>query len=278
MPTTRASQISDCQNSILYNVITYPNCKINIGLHIVRKREDGYHDLETIFLPVDAMHDELEIEILEDGHTLLKIEGEMLDCSAEDNLCMKAFRMLEKDYNKQMKPVSIRLRKGIPFGAGLGGGSSDAAFTLKMLNQIFNLQLSNKVLRDYAAKLGADCAFFIENRPCYATGIGDILEPINLDLKKMGIRMEIVKPNDNVNTREAYAGVHPHPHDVDLRQAIALPVEQWKELIVNDFEASIFPQHPNIAAQKEKFYQQGAIYASMTGSGAAVFGIWRNEK
>lgn len=257
-------------------MITYPNCKINLGLHVVRKRADGYHDLETIFLPVESLQDELEIVFSE--QTTFVGEGIAVDCAAEDNLCMKAYRLLETDFAERMKPVTIRLRKGIPFGAGLGGGSSDAAFTLKMLNEMFDLQLSNEVLCRYAAKLGADCAFFIENRPCYATGIGDQLEPINLDIKKLGLRMEIIKPNDSVSTREAYAGVLPHPHDVDLRKAVRLPVEQWRDLIVNDFEASVFPQHPRIVQLKEEFYERGAVYASMTGSGAAVFGIWQNEK
>ena len=263
----------------MMQMTTYPNCKINLGLHVVRKREDGYHDLETIFLPADSLNDELEITIRDEkrvgGNAVeMTVEGVTLDCADEDNLCVKAYRLLEQDFGEQMKPVSIRLRKGIPFGAGLGGGSSDASFTLKMLNTMFCLGLGNASLCRYAARLGADCPFFIENRPCYATGIGDRLVPIDMDLKAMGLHVEIKKPDDSVSTREAYAGVLPHPHEVDLRQAILQPVTQWKELIVNDFEASIFPNHPRIAALKEEFYARGVVYASMTGSGAAVFGIW----
>lgn len=250
---------------------SYPNCKINLGLHVVGKHADGYHDLETLFVPVHALRDELEIT---EGPLSMLQDGITLDNAPEDNLCMKAWRLLHDE--SDIPPVSIRLKKGIPFGAGLGGGSADAAFTLKMLNEMFSLGLSDRQLEQRAARLGADCAFFIQNRPAYATGIGDILTPVNIDLSAYHILVEI-PANEHVSTKEAYMGLNrslfgtPRP---DLREAVKHPVECWRNLIVNDFEASIFPTHPAIAALKDDMYRRGALYASMTGSGAAVFGIF----
>ena len=273
-------------------MITYPNCKINLGLHVVGKRPDGYHDLETIFLPVDSLHDELEI--LPTAHCPLPTiiqEGILLDNNPEDNLCMKAWRLLHEEFD--IPTVSIRLKKGIPFGAGLGGGSSDAAFTLKMLNEMFSLGLTDSQLEQRAARLGADCAFFIKNKPSYATGIGDQLEPIECKVEtkrdaggipgkggeeaKWKVIVEIPE-NEHVSTKEAYAGLSPFTSHlsprIDLRESVKRPIEEWRNLIVNDFEASVFPAHPAIAALKEEMYRRGALYASMTGSGAAVFGIF----
>ena len=255
---------------------TYPNCKINLGLYVVGKRPDGYHDLETIFLPVHEMHDELEINPLITHHSsLITQEGITLDNAPEDNLCMRAWRLLHDEFG--IPAVSIRLKKGIPFGAGLGGGSSDAAFTLKMLNEMFGLSLTDSQLEQRAARLGADCAFFIQNRPAYATGIGDQLEPIELIIKNEELRIEIEIPDgEHVSTREAYAGLDLSrlTSHVSLKDAIKRPIEEWRHLIVNDFETSVFPTHPAIAALKETMYRRGALYASMTGSGAAVFGIF----
>ena len=256
-------------------MITYPNCKINLGLHVVGKRPDGYHDLETIFVPVADMCDELEVV---EGDTLqMLLEGIALDGATEDNLCMKAWRLLHDEFN--IPTVSIRLKKKIPFGAGLGGGSADAAFTLKMLNEMFSLGLTASQLEQRAARLGADCAFFIQNRPAYAIGIGDQLDPLSqfsiLD-SRFSILIEIPE-GEHVSTKEAYMGLDrslfgtPRP---DLREAIRQPIKDWRNLIVNDFEASVFPAHPAIAALKEDMYVRGALYASMTGSGAAVFGIF----
>ena len=257
-------------------MITYPNCKINLGLYVVGKRPDGYHDLETIFLPVHEMHDELEITPLTTHHSsLITQEGITLDNTPEDNLCMRAWRLLHDEFN--IPAVSIRLKKGIPFGAGLGGGSSDAAFTLKMLNEMFSLGLSNGDLEQRAARLGADCAFFIQNRPAYATGIGDQLEPIELTIKNEQLRIEIEIPDgEHVSTKEAYAGIDLSrlTSHVSLKDATKRPIEEWSGLIVNDFEASVFPTHPALAALKNNMYARGALYASMTGSGAAVFGIF----
>ena len=259
---------------------TYPNCKINLGLHVVGKRPDGYHNLETIFLPVTDLCDELEIteqsptsggaahapSMIQDGITL--------DNAPEDNLCMKAWRLLHEEFG--IPAVNIRLKKGIPFGAGLGGGSSDAAFTLKMLNEMFSLHLNDTDLERRAAMLGADCAFFIQNRAAYATGIGDQLENIEIRNSKFEVKIEIPE-GEHVSTKEAYGGLRrdlfgtPRP---DLREAVRRPIEEWCRLIVNDFENSVFPAHPAIAALKEEMYRRGALYASMTGSGAAVFGFF----
>ena len=263
-------------------MITYPNCKINLGLHIVGRRADGYHDLETLFLPVSDLCDELEVTelspaALSGGAALaprMTQDGLPLDNAPDDNLCVRAWRLLHEEYG--IPAVAIRLRKGIPFGAGLGGGSSDAAFTLRMLSEMFSLGLTDADLELRAARLGADCAFFVRNRPAYATGIGDRLSPISLDLGAYRIAIEI-PADEHVSTKEAYAGIdrsrfgQPRP---DLREAVRRPVAEWRDLIVNDFEASVFPAHPAIAALKEEMYRRGALYASMTGSGAAVFGLF----
>ena len=251
----------------------YPNCKINLGLHVVSRRADGYHNLETIFVPVHDMHDELEITEA-CGQTTMTQEGIVLDNAPADNLCVKAWQIMHEEFD--IPPVSIRLKKNIPFGAGLGGGSADAAFTLKMLNEMFSLSLGIADLERRAAKLGADCAFFIQNTAAYATGIGDVLEPIDLNLSRYRIIIEIPE-GEHISTREAYAGIHPCADGrPDLREAVREPVGQWKEMIVNDFEASVFPNHPTIAILKEDMYRRGAVYASMTGSGAAVYGIFPN--
>ena len=273
-------------------MITYPNCKINLGLYVVGKRPDGYHNLETIFLPVHSLRDELEINEVGSGQwivgsTMIQ-DGIVLDNAPEDNLCMKAWRLLHEEFD--IPAVSIRLKKGIPFGAGLGGGSSDAAFTLKMLNEMFTLGLTDSQLELRAARLGADCAFFIRNQAAYATGIGDVLSPLDFSIFNFQFSIVIEIPEgEHVSTKEAYAGLHltePNRiripsdnsvsgiHRLDLREAVKRPIEEWRGLIANDFEASVFPSHPAIAALKEEMYRRGALYASMTGSGAAVFGIF----
>ncbi|MBQ3787482.1 MAG: 4-(cytidine 5'-diphospho)-2-C-methyl-D-erythritol kinase [Bacteroidales bacterium] len=276
---------------------TYPNCKINLGLHVVGRRADGYHDLETLFLPVPDLCDELEITeqpaaaASSSGaapQPRMSQSGIALDNAPEDNLCIRAWRLLHNEF--AIPAVDIRLEKHIPFGAGLGGGSSDAAFTLRMLNDMFSLGLGTADLERRAARLGADCAFFIQNRPAYATGIGDQLEPIEWKAESGKWKVVIEIPDgEHVSTKEAYAGLKlpgcsPSQGELsaglrgkqrpDLRQAIRRPIEEWRTLIVNDFEASVFPAHPAIAALKDDFYRRGALYASMTGSGAAVFGIF----
>jgi 4-diphosphocytidyl-2-C-methyl-D-erythritol kinase len=258
-------------------MITFPNCKINLGLHVVGKRPDGYHDLETIFLPVTDLCDELEITENSSfliSHSSLVQDGIALDNAPEDNICLRAWQLLHDEFG--IPAVSIRLKKNIPFGAGLGGGSSDAAFTLKMLNEMFSLGLSTRDLERRAAKVGADCAFFIQNRAAYATGIGDQLEELELRIPNFEIKIEIPE-GEHVSTKEAYAGIDNStfliPHS-SLKEAVRRPIEEWRDFIVNDFEASVFPAHPAIAALKEDMYRRGALYASMTGSGAAVFGIF----
>lgn len=258
---------------------TFPNCKINLGLHVIGKRPDGYHDLETIFVPVYRLQDELEIRPAR-FETEILLDGIPLDSPPEENLCMKAWQLLHDEFG--VPPVRIRLKKKIPFGAGLGGGSSDAAFTLKELNRIY-LGFDKSTLERYAARLGADCAFFIKNRPAYATGIGDQLEPLKFKLatllEKYVIKIEIPE-GEHVSTKEAYANLNlDKPRErPDLREAIKLPIREWKNYIVNDFEKSVFPAHPAIAALKEDMVSRGALYASMTGSGAAVFGIFPRKK
>jgi 4-diphosphocytidyl-2-C-methyl-D-erythritol kinase len=262
-------------------MIQYPNCKINLGLHIVGRRPDGYHNLETIFLPVHDLCDELEIVEVENGkskeESVMVQDGIVLDNAPEDNLCMRAWRLLHEEFD--IPAVSIRLKKNIPFGAGLGGGSSDAAFTLKMLNEMFSLSLNIPDLEQRAARIGADCAFFICNQAAYATGIGDVLQPLpecSILNSQFSIQIEIPE-GEHVSTREAYAGLKLSTHSsrTDLRQAIRQPIGEWRHLIVNDFEASVFPSHPAIEALKADMYNRGALYASMTGSGAAVFGLFR---
>jgi len=255
----------------------YPNCKINLGLQILSQRPDGYHDIASIMLPVDTMHDTLEIEPLTDAtaETRFELVGAPLDCTDDKNTCLRAYRLLRDAYPEQVGSVHIRLTKGIPHGAGLGGGSSDAAFTLCMLNELFQLHLDNEMLCRLAVRIGADCPFFILNRPAYITGIGDKIKPIDLDLSRLGLRIEVVKPEVSVSTREAYAGTTPHAATVDLRTAVRMPVEQWRDTIVNDFEESILPQYPEIAACKTDFYRRGAVYASMSGSGSSVFALFK---
>ena len=250
-----------------------PYCKINLGLHVVGRRPDGYHDIETIFVPVRTLKDTL---IIHESPTPQMIQdGIALDNAPEDNLCMKAWRLLHDEFG--VPPVTIHLKKEIPFGAGLGGGSSDAAFTLQLLNARY-LKLPRPMLHERAARLGADCAFFLYDRAAYATGIGDQLRKCP-GLNLSGYRIIIGIPQgEHVSTKEAYAGLNPALFGAprpNLLEAIRQPIEEWRHLIVNDFEASIFPTHPAIAKLKEEMYQHGALYASMTGSGAAVFGIFR---
>lgn len=255
-------------------MITYPNAKINLGLNIVSKRPDGYHNLETVFYPI-PLCDTLSVEAMPadtqpQSDYLFNIEGTPVDCTPEKNLVIKAFRLLQSEY--PLAPVQISMHKDIPFGAGLGGGSADAAFMLKMLNDHFDLKLSTEKLEEFAARLGADCAFFIQNRPTLAEGIGNIFTPISLSLK--GYTLVLVKPEIHISTQEAYAKVHPHMPEHRIQDAICRPIEEWKDIIVNDFEESVFPNHPELDRIKQELYHQGAIYASMSGSGSSIYGIF----
>ncbi len=255
-------------------MICFPNAKLNIGLYVTEKRSDGYHNIETLFFPT-SLCDALEILENKEGDTPLhwSSSGITLDGKDEDNLCVKALNLLRQDYD--IPPLKMHLHKVIPFGAGLGGGSADAAFALKALNEMFNLGIDTPKLIAYAAKLGADCAFFIRNIPQTATGIGDILSPCKINLK--GYHLLLVKPDIHVSTPEAYRGIKPKQLAVPFYEQLRLPVEEWKGVIKNDFEESVFPNHPGIKAIKEKMYAGGALYASMTGSGAAVFGLFKNK-
>lgn len=257
-------------------MITFPNVKINLGLSITEKRPDGYHNLETVFYPV-ALEDALEVRTSSatppDRKFTLHQHGMEIAGTPEENLVVKAYQLLDKEFN--LPPVEIHLYKHIPSGAGLGGGSSDAAFMLKLLNEHFQLNLSVSQLEAYAATLGADCAFFIRNKPTFAEGIGNIFSPIELSLSGYGIM--IVKPDIFVSTREAFSNIHPKRPEHPIKEVIQRPVSEWKETLINDFEASVFPLHPAIGAIKQELYNQGAAYASMSGSGSSVFGLFAPE-
>ena len=252
-------------------MILYPNCKINLGLRVVRKRPDGYHDLETIFVPIYGLHDELEVTIaLTDLTDLTDVsftqEGIAVDCKPEDNLIIKCYRQMKAKY-PQIGAVNVRFKKNIPFGAGLGGGSSDAAHMAIALNELFELGLSKAELAAEVVTLGADCAFFVYNVPCYAEGIGDKLTPIDLDLK--GTRIVMIKPDEGVSTKEAYSGIRVTGYGLQVTGDFS----QY----INDFEESVFPHHPIIADIKKRLLEAGAYYASMSGSGSTVFGFFKND-
>lgn len=250
-------------------MIVFPNAKINIGLNVVSKREDGYHNLETIFFPL-KMADVLEF--VEAEETILTTSGLMTDCAPGQNLVLKAYRLLNADYN--LPPLHFHLHKVIPTGAGLGGGSSDAAFTLKTLNEFYNLGISAEKLENYASRIGADCPFFLYNKPTFATGIGNKFQ--NIDLELTDYEIVVLKPDVAVSTPEAYKNVIPRNPKFRLTEIVKKPVEEWKNLIVNDFENSVFPKYPQIAELKQFLYKAGAGFASMSGSGSAVFGIFHH--
>lgn len=254
-------------------MITFPNAKINLGLNIVEKRPDGYHNLETIFYPIN-LQDALEVTRREnnDKEYTLHISGSPLEGEPEDNLVVKAYKLLKKDY-PELLPVDIHMYKHIPAGAGLGGGSSDAACMIKLLNDKFSLGLSTERMEEYAVKLGADCAFFIRNKPVFATGIGNLFEPVELSLK--GYHIILIKPDIFVSTRDAFAEIKPVRPAVSLKEIVKQPMETWKNSMKNDFEDSVFKKFPEIAAIKDELYDLGAVYAAMSGSGSSVYGIFK---
>lgn len=255
-------------------MITYPNAKINLGLNIVEKRPDGYHNLETIFYPIN-LQDALEVTT-SDGESeySLTISGTPIEGDPENNLVIKAYKLLKQDF-PEMSKIKIHMYKHIPTGAGLGGGSADAAFMIKLLNGKFNLDISIEKMEEYSAKLGADCAFFIQNKPVFASGIGNIFEPIQLSLK--GYYLVLVKPDIFVSTKDAFSNIIPKAPTQSLKEIIKMPVETWRAVMKNDFEDSVFVKYPEIARIKDKLYDMGAIYASMSGSGSSVFGIFREQ-
>ncbi len=286
-------------------MVLQTNVKLNFGLSVLRKREDGYHDLETLFVPCHEFGDTLEVitgddysrtsaslfrhlgdelaqGISEDGKLMITIaRKEGVDWDPLKDLCAKAYFLLANDF--QLPPVKIFLEKKAPVGAGLGGGSADAAFTLKALNELCDLGLSDEKLSDYASKLGSDCAFFVWNRPMIGTGRGEILEPFDLNLDGYVVKV-LVPEGISVSTAEAYRGIVPRCSNyggttapTEFKAILRRPVEEWKGLLVNDFEATVFKAHPELEAIKQSLYDSGAVYAAMSGSGSALFGIYRKE-
>lgn len=253
-------------------MITFPNAKINLGLNIVERRPDGYHNIETVFFPV-PLTDALEIVAASGDESTLTCYGNPVDCPTEKNLVMRAYRLLQDRYD--LPPVAMHLYKRIPDGAGLGGGSSDAAHALMMLNQMFELHIDDADLASMAVALGADCAFFVYNRPMLATGIGDRLTPIDVDLK--GKTLLLVKPPMGVDTRTAYSRVTPRLPETALADIIARPVQAWDGLLANDFEPSVFAALPQLWLIKARLMDAGAQYAAMSGSGSTVFGIFDGD-
>ena len=247
-------------------------CKINLGLNVVERRPDGYHNLQTIFYPV-PLFDEITIEEGE-GDDELTLGGHPLEGDVHDNLVLRAVRLLRQE-GYPVPPLQIDLRKVIPSGAGLGGGSSDAACMVRTIAQLYHLPLSQEQMETLASKLGADCPFFINPVPRYAEGIGDAFTPISLSLS--GWYLLLVKPELHVSTREAYAGVHPHQPAYSLLETATLPVGQWAERMTNDFEKSIFENHPLLGEIKQELYHQGAAYAAMSGSGSTIYGLFRSR-
>ncbi len=253
-------------------MILYPNAKINLGLYITDKRDDGFHNLASIFYPV-RIHDILEVnpsDKLSFESTGIQIPG-----SESDNLCIKAYRLLAQDYD--IPPVTIHLHKQIPIGAGLGGGSSDAAYMLRAINQLFELNIEEKSLEEYARTLGSDCAFFIQNKVKYCYGKGDQFKDIQLNLSEYHVL--IVNPNIHISTKEAYQGLSPEKISFNLEEKIKISQPNlWKGFLKNDFEESILSNHPIISDIKNQLYEAGCVYASMSGSGSSVFGIFKNKK
>jgi 4-diphosphocytidyl-2-C-methyl-D-erythritol kinase len=258
-------------------MLFFPNAKINIGLNIVSKRPDGYHNIETVFYPVglaDAVEFVPETATIVGGIPEISFSGLDFDKNPKTDLCIRAYQLLRKDF--KLPPLKIHLHKMIPVGAGLGGGSSDAAFMIRHLNEALGLGLSNANMEKYAASIGSDCAFFIKNKPVFATGRGNEFTPIDFSLT--GHYLVLVCPNIHVSTAEAYSMVVSKEPEASLHNLIQLPVEQWRSFIVNDFEKSVFSGHPEIEKIKMQLYAEGALYASMSGSGSSVYGIFKEKK
>lgn len=252
-------------------MVFFPNCKINLGLRILRRREDGYHDLATVFYPLPLKD---ALEITPSDELLFTASGIPIPGEPAGNLCLKAWHLLKKDF-PDLPPVHIHLLKHIPIGAGLGGGSADGAEMLQLLNKRYQLDLDTGKLLDYAARLGSDCPFFILNRPCLGGGRGERLEPIELDLSDFSF--VIVAPGVHISTAEAFSLCTPDENGVPLKEIIAQPIGTWARELRNDFEGPVFRQFPSLRSIKEQLYAGGAIYASMTGSGSSFFGIFQKD-
>jgi len=254
-------------------MLVFPNCKINLGLNILEKRPDGYHNIETVFYPV-RLSDALDIIVAKDGKFEFTQTGLIIEGNKDDNLCVKAYQLLKRDFN--LPPVKIHLHKVIPVGAGLGGGSSDGAYAIRLLNKHFSLRLSDTGMADYARRLGSDCAFFIGNKPVIASGRGDEFQPCRVDLSDS--RILVVVPPIHVNTANAYSRVVPSKIVKSLKDSILKPIHQWRDSLQNNFEPSVFDRCPEIRKIKQQLYEMGALYASMSGSGSAVYGIFEKKE
>ena len=249
-------------------MIVYPNAKINIGLNVLEKRADGYHELSSVFYPVRNLCDILEIL----PSTKFSFSSSGIEIPGEGNICATAFEMLKQDF--RISNVNIHLHKQIPIGAGLGGGSADGAFVLKAINMLFDLQLSTAQLEEYALQLGADCPFFIENIPKYAQGVGENMSSVNLDL--LAYEIQFIFPELHISTAEAYGGITPKKPVANLLDLINQPIENWKTKVKNDFEVVAFTKHPQLEKMKRELYTDGAIYASMSGSGSGLYGVFNS--
>ena len=254
-------------------MVVKAHCKINIGLRVVRRREDGYHELQTIMYPVRELYDVISVEAIEGSDVEFVGRGIVVDCPVEKNLVVRAARLMQQRYATQ--GVRITLDKRVPFGAGLGGGSADATAVISAMNDIFALGIDKPTLASLAAELGSDTPFFVYDTPQYCTGRGEIMEPVDVDLR--GKWLVVAKPQEGVSTAEAYSGVRPAVPDSDLLELVAHPVDKWQESIVNDFEAHILVSHPRIAQIKQSLLDAGAEYAAMSGSGSAVFAIFDQQ-
>jgi 4-diphosphocytidyl-2-C-methyl-D-erythritol kinase len=267
-------------------MIVFPNCKINLGLRMLRKRSDGFHDLETIFYPL-PVKDVLEIIVAKNtqhstpdsyrDNVQFSNTGSLIKAKAENNLCIKAYQLIKNDF-PELPAVDMHLHKAIPIGAGLGGGSSDGAFTLRLLNKKFDLGLSTERLADYALQLGSDCPFFIINKPCAATGRGEIFEPITLDF--FAYKIIVVNPGIHVSTSWAFSQLDLSDRlerPDSIKKIIQQSIETWKENLKNDFEEPVFNKYPELKQIKDQLYNDGAVYAAMSGSGSTVYGIFKKE-
>ncbi len=250
------------------------NCKINLGLDVLRRREDGYHDLSTVMLPVLGLYDVLEITPIEGAENEFHSLGLKVDCAPDENLCIKAARLMQQRYG--VGAVCITLDKRVPFGAGLGGGSSDATAVIMAMNEIFSLSIDETTLIDLASELGSDTAFFVRNTPQLCEGRGEIMTPVEINLE--GLWLVLIKPDEGVSTREAYAGVKPMVPERSLVERLKSPISEWQGSVKNDFEPSVFAAHPVIKDVKQQLLDAGAVYASMSGSGSTVFGLFASKE
>ena len=248
-------------------MISFPNCKINLGLNVISKRDDGYHEISSVMYPVEILD---ILEVIKSDKLKFTSSGLDIPGDVDSNLCIKAYKILQREHN--IDPVHIHLYKNIPMGAGLGGGSSDGAYTLKLINDLFELDITNDQLKVYAAELGSDCAFFIDKMPQLASGRGEMLEPFNVTLN--GKTIVLINDGTHISTQEAYGNVTPKRPNKHIQEVLSSPISEWKNKLINDFELGVFKNHPQLAVYVEKLYQSGAQYAAMTGSGSTIYGLF----